>query len=101
MSVRPASFAQDTTTPLSAASCSSLPGLAIPASAIGLPTSGATVQSATLASASTPNNPNGDYCKVIGIVKPVNASSPNLEFEVNLPLAWNRKVLQMGGGGYD
>ena len=36
-----------------------------------------------------------------GIVKPKNPSSPNLEFEVNLPAAWNRRALQMGGGGYD
>ncbi len=36
-----------------------------------------------------------------GIVKPQHTGSPNLEFEVNLPLAWNRRALQMGGGGYD
>ena len=36
-----------------------------------------------------------------GIVKPRNSPSPNLEFEVNLPAAWNRRALQMGGGGYD
>ena len=51
--------------------------------------------------ASAQGNANGDYCKVTGIVKPHNPSSPNLEFEVNLPLAWNRRVLQMGGGGYN
>ena len=34
-------------------------------------------------------------------MKPHNPSSPNLEFEVNLPAAWNRRALQMGGGGYD
>jgi len=38
---------------------------------------------------------------VTGIVKPHNPASPNLEFEVNLPAAWNRRVLQMGGGGYN
>ena len=36
-----------------------------------------------------------------GIVKPKNPTSPNLEFEVNLPAAWNRRALQMGGGGYN
>ena len=50
-------------------------------------------------SASAKDNPNGDFCKVTGIVKPKNPTSPNLEFEVNLPAAWNRRVLQMGGGG--
>jgi feruloyl esterase len=44
---------------------------------------------------------NGDFCKVTGIVKPQNPASPNLEFAVNLPMAWNRRVLQMGGGGYN
>src|SRR5271156_4592827 len=43
----------------------------------------------------------GEFCKVTGIVKPHNPSSPNLEFEVNLPAAWNHRALQMGGGGYD
>ena len=52
-------------------------------------------------SATAKDNPNGDFCKVTGIVKPHNPSSPSLEFEVNLPVAWNRRVLQMGGGGYN
>jgi feruloyl esterase len=38
---------------------------------------------------------------VTGIIKPKNPSSSNMEFEVNLPVTWNRRVLQMGGGGYD
>jgi pimeloyl-ACP methyl ester carboxylesterase len=86
---------------LKASDCAPLQGLAIPASSIGLATSGAVVQSATSVAASDTDNPNGDFCKVIGIVKPQNPKSPNLEFEVNLPLTWNRRALQMGGGGYD
>jgi hypothetical protein len=86
---------------LQAADCAALQGFAIPASAIGLPTGGAVVQSATAISSSDKDNPNGDFCKVIGIVKPQNAKSSNLEFEVNLPLVWNGRALQMGGGGYD
>jgi feruloyl esterase len=38
---------------------------------------------------------------VTGVVKPKNASSPELEFEVNLPSTWNGRALQMGGGGYN
>ena len=83
------------------AACASLQGMAIPAAAIGLPTGGAVVQTAVAVAAPRKDNPNGDFCKVTGIVKPKNPSSPSLEFEVNLPAAWNRRALQMGGGGYN
>jgi len=89
----PARLARDT--------CASLQGMSIAASAIGLPTGGAVVQTAAFVAASDNGNKNGDFCKVTGIVKPHNPSSPNLEFEVNLPAAWNHRALQMGGGGYD
>ena len=94
-------LAQEGVTQLPPSACATLQGLSIPASAIGLPTGGAVVQTAESVSASSKDNPNGDFCKVTGIVKPHNPSSPNLEFEVNLPAAWNRRVLQMGGGGYN
>jgi feruloyl esterase len=81
--------------------CAGLQGFSIPASAIGLPTSGAEVKTATVVNAADANNANGDFCKVVGVVKPQHAGSPDLEFEVNLPLSWNRRALQMGGGGYD
>jgi len=97
----PARAADETPVRIEASACASVQGLSIPASAIGLPTSGAVVQTAVAVSASDPKNVNGDFCKVTGIVKPQHAGSPNLEFEVNLPLAWNRRALQMGGGGYD
>ena len=92
--------AQQAATPLAAA-CASLEGLAIPASAIGLPTGGAVVQTAVGVAATDAGNVNGAFCKVTGIVRPQNPASPNLEFQVNLPAAWNRRVLQMGGGGYN
>src|SRR5204863_4377886 len=93
--------AADETTALPGTACASLQGMTIAAPAIGLPTSGAEVQSAAMVAASAQSNTNGEYCKVTGIVKPKNPSSPNLEFEVNLPAAWNRRALQMGGGGYN
>jgi pimeloyl-ACP methyl ester carboxylesterase len=86
---------------LSREACANIQGLVIPASAIGLPSSGALLQAALFVAASESGNMNGDFCKVTGIVKPHNPGSPNLEFEVNLPSAWNRRALQMGGGGYD
>jgi pimeloyl-ACP methyl ester carboxylesterase len=93
--------AADGVTRLRAADCGALQGVSIPASAIGLPSGGAVVQAAEAVAASASDNENGDFCKVTGIVKPHNPASPNLRFEVNLPLAWNGRALQMGGGGYD
>ena len=86
---------------LSPETCASLQGFSIPASSMGLPTSGASVETAAFVAALANGNINGDFCKVTGVVKPHNPSSQNLEFEVNLPATWNRRVVQMGGGGYD
>ncbi len=83
------------------ASCSLLNGFSIAASAIGKPTSGAVVQTATFVTANTQGNINGEYCAVKGIVSPATAGAPTMEFQVNLPTNWNQKALQMGGGGYD
>jgi pimeloyl-ACP methyl ester carboxylesterase len=99
--VAPAFAADETPVRVDASACAGLKDFSIPASTIGLPTSGAAVQTAASVSAADQGNVNGDFCKVIGIVKPQHAGSPSLEFEVNLPLTWNRRVLQMGGGGYD
>ncbi|HLI86362.1 MAG TPA: hypothetical protein VKV17_20810, partial [Bryobacteraceae bacterium] len=81
---------------LSHETCASLQGLSIPAPAIGLPSSGGSVQTAAFVGATDKDNINGDFCKVTGIVKAHRSGSPNLEFEVNLPAAWNRRALQMG-----
>jgi feruloyl esterase len=87
---------------LSAAqACARLQGLAIPAGAIGLPTSGATVTSAELVPAGAQDNSNGEFCKVLGAIHPVTYSAPDINFEVNLPTNWNGKSLQLGGGGFN
>jgi hypothetical protein len=88
-------------TPTPQQACSAIAGLAIPASAIGKPSSGALVQAATLVAAGATDNPNGEYCAVKGLVFPATAGAPAMEFQVNLPSSWNQKALQMGGGGYD
>jgi pimeloyl-ACP methyl ester carboxylesterase len=80
------------------AACSSLVGMQVAASAIGLPTTGATVQSASFV---TSDSANGEYCAVKGVVHPVDPAAPQMEFQVNLPSSWNGKALQEGGGGYD
>ena len=92
--------AADATTQL-AADCASLKNFTIPASAIGLPTGGASVETAVAVTASEPRNVNGDFCKVTGTIRNTTASTAVFEFEVNLPSTWNGRALQMGGGGYD
>ena len=91
----------DNPQPTADQSCAALQGMDIPASAIGKPSSGAVVQSAALVTADAQGNANGEYCAVTGIVIPATAGAPTMEFQVNLPTQWNKKALQMGGGGYD
>lgn len=88
--------------------CGALQGLAIPPSAIDLPTRGARLTSAVLVAASEPTRhpSNGtlihalpEYCKVLGEIDPVDPSAPVIQFQLNVPTAWNRKVMQVGGGG--
>ena len=88
------------------AACDSLEGLAIPAASIGLPTSGATIAAAELIAAS-PQTVAGEravlampeYCRVTGRIAPVDPAAPPINFHVNLPTSWNRKLAQMGGSG--
>ena len=81
--------------------CLALTGTRIPASAIGLPTNGATVVSASLVGVAEPGNTNGEFCKVLGSIHAVDPTAPAIKFEVNLPSRWNNRLLQMGGGGFD
>ena len=86
--------------------CESLAGMTVPAAAIGLPTSGASVAAADLVPAS-PQTIAGErvvlaipeYCRVTGRIAPVDPSAPPINFHVNLPTSWNRKLAQLGGSG--
>jgi len=78
-----------------AATCAELNGTSIPATAIGLPTTGATVTTTPV----TP--PAGDYCRADVAIHPVDPSAPDILARVNLPSTWNSKALMQGGGGYD
>jgi Tannase and feruloyl esterase len=89
--------------PASAAvNCADLVNLKIPASEIGLPSGGATISSAQMATVpANPLNPGTtrDYCKVLGAIQPTDPNAPPVNFEVNLPADWNGKAVQYGGGG--
>lgn len=84
-----------------ATACDRLEGRSIAADAIGLPTTGATIVSTELVAADAADNVNGEFCKVLGAIHPVTYNAPDINFEVNLPTAWNGKSLQLGGGGFN
>jgi pimeloyl-ACP methyl ester carboxylesterase len=81
--------------------CEALMGMAFPPTALSLPTNGARITSATFVASGAPQNPNGDYCRVLGSVRPVDPSAPDILLQINLPRNWNERALQMGGGGYN
>ena len=86
----------------------------VSASAMGLPTRGASIDSAiwvesaplkvaerapTPAARVSPATP--AHCRVLGRIASVNAKSPPILFQVNLPLQWNGRSVQYGGGGFN
>ncbi|CCE09743.1 putative feruloyl esterase [Bradyrhizobium sp. STM 3843] len=46
-----------------------------------------------------PANP--AFCKVLGHIDPRDPNAPPIRFEVNLPVDWNGRSLQYGGGGFN
>jgi len=46
--------------------------------------------------AATPN-----YCKVLGRIKPIDSTAPDILFQINLPQNWNGRSVQYGGGGFN
>ena len=82
--------------------CAQLVGMAVPASEIGLPTTGGTVTSATLVAASGSGaSALPEYCRVDGRISPIDPTAPNILFRVALPTAWNSKAVMFGGGGFN
>ncbi len=47
----------------------------------------------------TPANP--EFCKVLGHIDPTDPNAPPIRFQVNLPVEWNGRSLQYGGGGFN
>ena len=86
----------------------------VPASAIGVTSGPAVIDSAAIvpavafavaeraptpAARITPATPS--FCKVLGHIKPIDPKAPNINFQINLPLDWNGRALQYGGGGFN
>jgi len=82
--------------------CADLVQLKISAKDIGLASGGAAISSAQIATVpADPTTPGAtrEYCKVLGAVAPLDPNAPPVNFEVNLPMQWNGKAVQYGGGG--
>ena len=88
--------------------CEQLTAFAIPASAIGLPTRGARIISArSMAATEAQVHPGNDswqhalpaHCQLIGEIDPIDRKAPVIQFQLNVPTAWNGRAMQIGGGG--
>lgn len=94
--------------------CQGLAGQTIPAAYIGLPSGNAKIDEAKLVVASglatlergptpaatiVPAKPT--RCEVLGHVAPLDPKAPDIRFQVNLPVAWNGRSVQYGGGGFN
>ncbi len=83
-------------------SCDQLVGLAIPADAMELSTSGGEVTAAEVVEASGSGAAAvPEHCLVSGRIAPVDPQAPDIQFKVALPTEWNSKVLMFGGGGFN
>ena len=87
------------------ATCAGLAGplrdaVRIDSGALQAPSSSSVSERApTPAARISPANP--EFCKVLGHIEPDDAKAPVIKFEVNLPVEWNGRSLQYGGGGFN
>jgi hypothetical protein len=94
--------------------CGSLTGTLISPAEIDLPSGRAVIESAVLVAASelavaergptpaatiTPAMP--QRCKVLGRIAARDPSAPAIQFQINLPVRWNGRSVQYGGGGFN
>jgi len=82
--------------------CAAMTSVAVPATKISLPTSGAKVtESHVVAASGTGLASRPEHCLISGEIAPVDPTAPNILFRVALPASWNTKALMLGGGGLD
>ncbi len=84
--------------------CADMKDKTIPAAAIGLPTKGAVITSATLTPAVAPATEkpwtgNPEYCDLTGNIAPVDPNAPSILFRISIPTLWNQESWHVGGGG--
>src|SRR5206468_14016 len=84
-----------------AGACAELSGTRIPASAIGLPTTGGQVTATKLMPATGAGaTVIPEYCRVDAALHPVDPTAPDIKLAIALPTNWNSKAMMFGGGGY-
>lgn len=82
--------------------CAEMLAVAIPSTAIGLPSGdGKATESVVVPAAGSNASATPAYCRVTGTLAPVHPQAPAITFRVALPVAWNGKVMMFGGGGFD
>jgi hypothetical protein len=85
--------------------CASLAKMAIPASAIGLPTKGATVTRAEAKPGTgksvAPADFVPEFCMIDAVIESVNEASPDINFRLVVPTQWNGNAIQVGGNGFN
>jgi feruloyl esterase len=91
-----------------AAACRALT-VTIPALAIDPPSGDARVLTAEFFEASPMSVPEAGppvpamprHCRLIGEIAPLDPQAPAIRFQVNLPVEWNGRAVQYGGGGFN
>lgn len=78
-------------------------GMEIPKEKILLPTGGAVITAVDFVKdgEGMVKWPTGDFIRVSGVIHPADPSAYDIMFMMGLPLEWNEKLLQYGGGGLD
>ena len=106
-------FAAPQALPLKAA-CESFNGIELPSQVIALPSGPVRIESAALQAARAPSvvergpTPAArfspalpEFCRVLGAIAPVDPQAPPIRFQINLPMTWNGRSVQYGGGGFN
>ena len=81
---------------ISADDVHALEGLALPAGIFSAPTSGGLVTHVSIMRSE--RNPDTQYADVFGIIMPADPNGFDIRWEMLLPLDWNGRTLQIGGG---
>lgn len=87
-----------------AATCGALQDRVVKKSDIELLSGDAAISSAQMATMPATMEraePSIEYCKVLGSIAPIDPNAPPIRFQINMPVQWNGRAVQYGGGGFN